>query len=37
MKITFEKKIFFGFIINLLVVIALGWVFVSRINKKSFS
>lgn len=34
MKITFEKKIFFGFIINLLVVIALGWVFVSRINKK---
>nr|WP_315131860.1 PAS domain S-box protein [uncultured Flavobacterium sp.] len=34
MKISFEKKIFFGFIINLLVVIALGWVFVSRINKK---
>ncbi|WP_269685227.1 PAS domain S-box protein [Flavobacterium lacustre] len=34
MKITFEKKIFLGFIINLLVVIALAWVFISRINKK---
>lgn len=34
MKISFEKKIFFGFIINLLVVIALAWVFISRINKK---
>ena len=33
MKISFEKKIFLGFIINLLVVIASGWVFISRLNK----
>ena len=32
MKITFEKKIFLGFVINVLVVIAAGWIFVSRLN-----
>lgn len=32
MKLSFEKKIFLGFAINLLVVIASGWIFVSRIN-----
>jgi PAS domain S-box-containing protein len=32
MKISFETKIFIGFIINLLVVIASGWVFISRIG-----
>jgi PAS domain S-box-containing protein len=41
MKISFEKKILLGFIINLLVVIASGWIFVSRldkeINKRMFS
>lgn len=34
MKISFEKKILLGFIINLLVVIASGWVFISRFNKQ---
>lgn len=34
MKISFEKKILFGFIINVLVVIASGWVFVLRLNKE---
>jgi PAS domain S-box-containing protein len=32
MKISFEKKIFLGFIINVLVVIASGWIFVSRLS-----
>jgi hypothetical protein len=30
MKISFEKKVFLGFVINLLVVIA-GWIFISRL------
>lgn len=34
MKISFEKKILFGFIINLLVVVASGWIFVSRLDKE---
>lgn len=34
MKISFEKKIFLGFIINVLVVIASGWIFISRLNKQ---
>jgi PAS domain S-box-containing protein len=34
MKISLEKKILLGFIINLLVVIASGWIFVSRLNKQ---
>lgn len=34
MKISFEKKIFFGFVINVLVVIASGWIFISRFSKK---
>lgn len=34
MKLSFEKKIFLGFAINLLVVIASGWIFISRINKQ---
>ncbi|MET0759799.1 MAG: PAS domain S-box protein [Flavobacterium sp.] len=34
MKISFEKKIFIGFIINILVVIASGWIFISRFNKQ---
>jgi len=34
MKISFEKKILLGFIINLLVVIASGWIFVSRLDKE---
>lgn len=33
MRISFEKKILLGFIINLLVVIALGWVFIYRLKK----
>ena len=33
MKISFEKKIFIGFIINILVVIASGWIFISRFNE----
>lgn len=34
MKISFEKKILLGFIINLFVVIASGWIFVSRLSKQ---
>lgn len=34
MKISFEKKILFGFVINLLVVIASGWIFISRLNNQ---
>jgi PAS domain S-box-containing protein len=34
MKISLEKKIFFGFVINLLVVIASGWVFITRLDKQ---
>lgn len=33
MKISLEKKILFGFIINLFVVIASGWIFASRLYK----
>jgi len=32
MRISFEKKIFIGFIINILVVVASGWIFVSRLD-----
>jgi len=34
MKISFEKKIFLGFIINVLVVIASGWIFIARLNRQ---
>ncbi|MBP6182005.1 PAS domain S-box protein [Flavobacterium sp.] len=34
MKISFEKKILLGFIVNLLVVIASGWIFISRLDKQ---
>jgi PAS domain S-box-containing protein len=34
MKISLEKKILLGFIINLIVVIASGWIFVSRLDKQ---
>lgn len=34
MKISFEKKIFLGFIINLLVVIVSGLIFISQLNKQ---
>lgn len=34
MKISFEVKIFLGFIINVLVVIASGWIFISRLDGK---
>jgi PAS domain S-box-containing protein len=34
MKISFEKKIFLGFIVNLLVVIVSGWIFISRLSKQ---
>lgn len=34
MKISFEKKIFIGFIINILVVVASGWIFISRLDTK---
>lgn len=34
MKISFEKKIFLGFVINVLVVIASGWIFISRLSKE---
>ena len=33
MKISFEKKIFLGFVINILVIIAAGWVFISRLDQ----
>lgn len=32
MNISFEKKIFIGFIINVIVVIAAAWIFLARIN-----
>jgi uncharacterized protein involved in cysteine biosynthesis len=28
------KKVFLGFVINLLVVIAAGWIFISRLNNQ---
>lgn len=34
MKVSFERKIFLGFIINILVVIASGWIFIVRLDKK---
>jgi len=34
MKISLEKKILLGFLINELVVIASGWVFISRLDKQ---
>jgi len=34
MKISLEKKILLGFIINLLVVIASGWIFIARLDKQ---
>jgi uncharacterized membrane protein YhdT len=34
MKISFERKVFLGFVINLLVVIAAGWIFISRLNNQ---
>ncbi|MFE3867470.1 PAS domain-containing protein [Flavobacterium sp. LS2P90] len=34
MKISFEKRIFLGFVINVLVVIASGWIFISRLSKE---
>ncbi|MFE3846976.1 PAS domain-containing protein [Flavobacterium sp. LB3P45] len=34
MEISFEKKIFLGFVINVLVVIASGWIFISRLSKE---
>lgn len=34
MKISLEKKILLGFIINLLVVIASGWIFIMRLDKQ---
>ncbi|PWA06590.1 PAS domain-containing protein [Flavobacterium psychrotolerans] len=35
MKISFETKIFLGFIINLLVVIASGWIFISLLDSQN--
>jgi hypothetical protein len=34
MKISFEKKIFLGFIVNILVVVASGWFFITRLNEE---
>ncbi|MNS44496.1 putative diguanylate cyclase YegE [compost metagenome] len=34
MKISFEKKILLGYIINLMVVIALAWIFISRMDEE---
>ncbi|MFV8270457.1 PAS domain S-box protein [Flavobacterium sp. GT2N3] len=34
MKISFEKKILIGFIINLFVVFAIAWIFILRIDKR---
>jgi PAS domain S-box-containing protein len=34
MKLSFEKKIVLGFIINLIVVIASAWIFIYRISKE---
>jgi PAS domain S-box-containing protein len=33
MKISFEKKVLLGFVINVLVVMASGWVFISRLDE----
>ena len=33
MKISFEKKILLGYVINLMVVVALAWIFISRIDE----
>ncbi|NGY38404.1 PAS domain S-box protein [Flavobacterium sp. XN-5] len=33
MKISFEKKILLGFVINVLVIMASGWVFISRLDE----
>jgi PAS domain S-box-containing protein len=33
MKISFEKKILLGYIINLMIVVALAWIFISRIDE----
>ncbi|MNQ01820.1 putative diguanylate cyclase YegE [compost metagenome] len=34
MKISFEKKILLGYILNLMVVIALAWIFISRMDEE---
>ena len=34
MRISFEKKILLGFIINLLVVVVSGWVFIYRFKER---
>ena len=34
MKVSLEKKILLGFIVNLLVVIASGWIFITRLDKQ---
>jgi PAS domain-containing protein len=34
MKISFENKIFLGFMVNILVVIASGSIFIARLNKQ---
>lgn len=34
MKISFEGKIFLGFIINVLVVMVSGWIFISRLDEE---
>ncbi|MBA0885426.1 PAS domain-containing protein [Flavobacterium undicola] len=34
MNISFEKKIFLGFIINVVIVIAAAWIFLARINSE---
>jgi preprotein translocase subunit YajC len=34
MKISFENKMFLGFIVNILVVIASGSIFIARLNKQ---
>jgi len=34
MKISFETKILLGFIVNLLVVIASGWIFISQLDER---
>ncbi|MFA9188054.1 PAS domain S-box protein [Flavobacterium sp. FBOR7N2.3] len=34
MNISFEKKIFLGFIINIFVVVAAAWIFLTRVNSE---
>ncbi|MDZ4330499.1 MAG: hypothetical protein U0945_07935, partial [Flavobacterium sp.] len=34
MKISLEKKIIIGFILNLFVVFAIAWIFILRIDKQ---